>query len=288
MQVALPPNFGRAVDLSSLGKPKVETTGPAFGVEVTASNLTETFLTLSLTKPVVIICWSLRSADSLEMVNTLGKLEQSDQGAWLLGRVDIDAQPEVAKALQVRSVPFALALIGEQMVPLFEAKYTESQVRLVIDKVLTLAAEQGVGSAPIDSVEPEEDEAMSALEAGNFALAETAYNKLLARKPNDSLAKLGLAQTQLLMRTENLDPIVIREMAASAPDDIALQLQAADLEIVSGSVELAFTRLLALIRGNTGDARTQAKDHLIALFQLIDAADPRVVAARSALANALF
>ncbi len=286
--MALPPNFGRAVDLSSLGKPKVETTGPAFGVEVTASNLTETFLTLSLTKPVVIICWSPRSADSLEMVNTLGKLEKDDQGSWLLGRVDIDTQPEVAKALQVRSVPFALALIGEQMVPLFEAKYTESQVRLVIDKVLTLAAEQGVGTTPIDKVEPEEDEAMSALEAGNFALAETAYKKLLARKPNDSLAKLGLAQTQLLMRTENLDPIVIREKAASAPDDIALQLQAADLEIVTGSVELAFARLLALIRGNTGDTRTQAKDHLIALFQLIDAADPRVVAARSALANALF
>ncbi len=286
--MALPPNFGRAVDLSSLGKPKAQTTGPAFGVEVTASNLTETFLTLSLTKPVVIICWSPRSADSLEMVNTLGKLEQGDQGSWLLGRVDVDAQPEVAKALQVRALPFALALIGEQMVPLFEAKYTESQVRLVIDKVLTLAAEQGVGSAPIDKVEPEEDEAMSALEAGNFALAETAYKKLLARKPNDSLAKLGLAQTQLLIRTENLDPIKVRERAANVPDDIALQLQAADLEIVAGSVELAFARLLALIRGNTGDARTQAKDHLIALFQLIDAADSRVVAARSALANALF
>ncbi len=286
--MALPPNFSRAVDLSSLGKPKTETTGPAFGVEVTASNLTETFLTLSLTKPVVIICWSPRSADSLEMVNTLGKLEQGDQGSWLLGRVDIDAQPEVAKALQVRSVPFALALIGEQMVPLFEAKYTESQVRLVIDKVLTLAAEQGVGSAPIDKVEPEEDEAMNALEAGNFALAEAAYKKLLTRKPNDSLAKLGLAQTQLLIRTENLDPIKIRERAANVPDDIALQLQAADLEIVTGSVELAFARLLALIRGNTGDGRTQAKDHLIALFQLIDAADPRVIAARTALANALF
>ena len=33
--MTLPPNFGRAVDLSSLGKPKPEATGTMPGVEIT-------------------------------------------------------------------------------------------------------------------------------------------------------------------------------------------------------------------------------------------------------------
>lgn len=164
--MTLPPNFARAVDLSSLGKPKVESTGPMAGIEVTPTNLTSEILVASRTKAVIIICWSLRSPESVEMVTTLGKIEKESAGAWLLARVDIDAQPQVAQALQVATIPFALALIKEQMVPLFEQNYPEAQVRLVIDKVLALAAEQGIGDAPVEKIEPEEDEALAALEAG--------------------------------------------------------------------------------------------------------------------------
>ena len=38
--MSLPPNFGRAVDLSSLGKPKAEPAGPMPGIEITPENLT--------------------------------------------------------------------------------------------------------------------------------------------------------------------------------------------------------------------------------------------------------
>jgi putative thioredoxin len=149
MHVTLPPNFARAVDLSSLGKPKVESTGPMAGIEITPTNLTSEILVASRTKAVIIICWSSRSPESVEMVTTLGKIEKESAGAWLLARVDIDAQPQVAQALQVATIPFAVALIKEQMVPLFEQNYPEAQVRLVIDKVLALAAEQGIGDAPV-------------------------------------------------------------------------------------------------------------------------------------------
>ena len=148
--MSLPPNFGRAVDLSSLGKPKPESTGPMPGVEITPENLTNEFLALSKAKPVVLICWSPRSLESEEVVGILGKLALADQGAWVLGRVDVDAQQQVAQALQVRAVPFAVAIINEQLVPLFEQPYPEAQIRMVIDKVLALAAEQGVGSAPAE------------------------------------------------------------------------------------------------------------------------------------------
>ena len=286
--MANPPNFAQAVDLSSLGKPKAPPAGPMSGLEVTAANLTAEFLPLSRTKPVIVIAWSSRSSESIEMVRTLGTLETSYQGSWALARLDIDAEPNVAQALQTKSVPYAIALIGEQMVPLFEQSYPEAQICLVLDKVLTLAAEQGVGSAPIEVSEPEEDEAMAALESGDFRAAEVAYKKLLARKPTDSFAKLGLAQTQLLIRTDGLDLATIIKEASDSPSDIALQLQAADMEIANGGVEAAFNRLLHLVKATSGDERTKSREHLLTLFVLVDPSDPRLAAARSALANALF
>lgn len=286
--MANPPNFAQAVDLSSLGKPKAPPAGPMPGLEVTAANLTAEFLPISKTKPVIVIAWSARSPESIEMVKTLGTLETSYQGSWTLARLDIDTEPQVAQALQTKSVPYAIALIGEQMVPLFEQSYPEAQIRLVLDKVLTLAGEQGVGSAPVEVSEPEEDEAMAALESGDFKAAEIAYKKLLARKPADSFAKLGLAQTQLLIRTDGLDLEIIIKQASDSPSDIALQLKAADIEIANGGVEAAFNRLLQVVKATSGDERTKAREHLITLFVLVDPSDPRLAAARSALANALF
>ena len=283
-----PPNFAQAVDLSSLGKPKSVPTGPTPGIAVTAENLTIEFLPLSKTCAVILFCWSPRSAESVEMLAVMGQLETSYKGSWSLGHVDIDAQPQVAKALQTQKIPYAVALINEQIVPLFEQPYPEAQIRLVLDKVLALAAEQGVGDAPVEIIEPEEEEAVTALEAGDFPTAEIAYKKLLARKPADSFAKLGLAQTQLLIRTDGLVLGAVIKEATDNPQDLSLQLRAADMEIVNGGVEAAFTRLLNVVKGNVGDERNKAKEHLLLLFALVDPADPRLTAARSALANALF
>jgi putative thioredoxin len=203
--MSLPPNFGQAFDLSSLTKPKVDPSTPMAGIEVSVENLSSDILPLSLVRPVIVLMWSPRSPESVEMIKVLGKLEIDYKEAFSLARVDIEAHPQVAQAFQTKSVPYAVAIIAEQMVPLFEQSYPEAQVRMVIDKVLTLASEQGVGQAPVEHMEAEEIEAMEALEAGNYAAAEVAYKKWLSRKPAENLAKLGLAQTQLLMRTEGLE-----------------------------------------------------------------------------------
>jgi putative thioredoxin len=222
------------------------------------------------------------------MVKLLGKLEKDYKEAFALARVDIEAQPQVAQAFQTKSIPYAVAIIAEQMVPLFEQPYPEAQVKMVLDKVLTLASEQGVGQAPVEQMEPEELEAMDALEAGDYIAAEAAYKKWLSRKPAENLAKLGLAQTQLLIRTEGLELNAVLDESTKNPSDIALQLRAADVEIVNGGVEAAFTRLLHAVRATSGDDRTKVKDHLLNLFALVDQSDPRLVAARKELASALF
>jgi putative thioredoxin len=286
--MSLPPNFGQAFDLSSLTKPKVDPSVPMPGIEVSVENLSSDILPLSLVRPVIVLMWSPRSPESVEMVKVLGKLESEYKEAFALARVDIEAHPQVAQAFQTKSIPYAVAIIAEQMVPLFEQSYPEAQVRMVLDKVLTLASEQGVGAAPVEQMEAEEIEAMEALEAGNFVAAEAAYKKWLARKPAENLAKLGLAQTQLLIRTEGLELNAVLDESTKNPSDIALQLKAADVEIVNGGVEAAFTRLLHAVRATSGDDRTKVKDHLLNLFALVDPSDPRLVAARKELASALF
>lgn len=286
--MSLPPNFGQAFDLSSLTKPKVDPTVSLPGIDVSVENLSSDILPLSLVRPVIVLMWSPRSPESVEMVKLLGKLETDYKEAFALARVDIEAQPQVAQAFQTKSIPYAVAIISEQMVPLFEQSYPEAQVKMVLDKVLTLASEQGVGQAPVEQMEPEEVEAIDALEAGNYIAAEAAYKKWLSRKPAESLAKLGLAQTQLLIRTEGLELNAVLEESTKNPSDIDLQLKAADVEIVNGGVEAAFTRLLHAVRATSGDDRTKVKDHLLNLFALVDQSDPRLVAARKELASALF
>jgi putative thioredoxin len=286
--MSLPPNFGQAFDLSSLTKPKVDPSTPLAGIEISVENLSSDILPLSLVRPVIVLMWSPRSAESVEMIKVLGKLEIDYKQAFALARVDIEAHPQVAQAFQTKSIPYAVAIIAEQMVPLFEQSYPEAQVRMVLDKVLTLASEQGIGEAPVEQMEAEEIEALEALESGNYLAAEAAYKKWLARKPSENLAKLGLAQTQLLMRTEGLELDTVIAESTKNPGDIALQLKAADVEIVNGGVEAAFTRLLHAVRATAGDDRAKVKDHLLNLFALVDPSDPRLVAARKELASALF
>jgi putative thioredoxin len=239
---------------------------------------------------VVLLAWSPRSAQAKEILETLGKLEKADNGAWLLGTVDVDAQPEVAQALQVKAVPIAIAIVAEQLLPLFESVPAMEQVRLVINKLLELASQKGVGSAPVGStempMEPEEEAAYAAMEKGDYKAAKLSYEAWLKRKPNEQVAVVGLSQVNLMIRIEGLDPVLTLQNAKD--DDLTSQLMCADIQIASGDYEAAFDRLLKVIKSKSGDERDQAKSHLISLFNLVDPTDARLIKARAALASALF
>lgn len=284
------PNFGSAFDLSTLKKPADNANIPQDlpGVEATVETLPNQLMPLSNTKPVIVLCWSERFPESRETLALMGKLNKDDNESWQLATVEIEKQPQVAQALQTRVVPYAIAIVKEQVMPLFENQYPESQLRMVIDKVLAIAAEQGIGEAPVERTEPEEDEAMAALQAGNLDGAISAYEKLVNRKPGDSMAKSGLAQMQLLKRTHGVDPKTVIESAAANPMDVAAQIACADLEVSNGQLDAAFERLLNCVRNLNDDDKKKAKEHLITLFGLVDPADPRLIQARKDLASALF
>jgi len=282
-------NFRNVFDLSTLKKSDLPES-PMPGVAVTQENLVSDFVNKSKEQVVVLLCWSPRSAQSKEILDILGKLESADKGAWLLGTVDVDSQPQVAQALQVKAVPIAIAIVAEQLLPLFESVPQIDQVRLVINKLLELASQKGVGQAPEVlaeiPLEPEEQAAYAALEKSDFKAAKIAYESWLKRKPNEPVAVIGLAQVNLILRVEGLDPELTLKSAKS--DDLTSQLMCADIEIATGNNEAAFTRLLNAIRSFSGDEKEKAKLHLIQLFNLVNPSDPSLLKARNELASLLF
>ena len=291
-------NFGRAFDLSSLKKPAANSTPtqPGVAIEATPENLVRDFVSVSNSTPVVLLAWSARMPESVQVLEILNKLAANDGGTWRLGSVNLDKYPEMANALQVQALPFGIALIQEQGVPLFDAPHPEPQLRAVLNKVLELAAEKGLKingasatNEPAEPVmEPEELEAMAALEKGDYALAALSYKKWLSRKPIEKLAQIGLAQCELMFRISNLDSATILASAAADPTNLEVQIQAADVEVAGGNYESGFNRLIKSIQNSDSDDKKRAKDHLLALFSLVDPMDPILIKARSALASALF
>ena len=300
----LPKDFGRAFDLSSLKNPAAQVTN--IGIAVNQTNLMQEIIPESNNQVVIMICWTPRSPESQKDFDSLGKMHEEDSAqeagpGWVLGSVNVDQEPSVATALQVQSVPLAIALIQEQLVPLFETVPTDEQLRMVVTKVLALASERGIGKAPgeiseqvpgsedvEEKLEPEEQAALAALEEGDFAAAVASYKQWLARSPGNSLALAGLAQVQLMLRIQGVDFISAISSADSSPENIEAQLLAADVQISQGDLDASFNRLIALVKKTSADERKKVREHLLSLFELVDPEDTRLVHARQALASALF
>lgn len=288
----LPGNFGRAFDLSSLTKPKVESSSNTAALEATVENFMTEFVAKSSEKPVVLLAYSPRSAASIELRDLMAEMSQQDNQSWIFGGINADGQPQLAQALQIPSIPYAIAFIAEQPLALFDRPYPKEQIALVIAKLFEMAKEQGlsveVPEIKEPALEPEEAAALSALENGDYSGAAMAYRNWLQRKPDELMAKIGLAQCELMLRIAGLDAAQTIALANEAPNEVDKQIAASDIEIAQGQIKPAFSRLINVVRNSSGDDKKRAKEHLLLLFQLVDPAEPELIKARSELASALF
>ncbi len=265
-------------------------------LDVTEADFQTEVIDRSFQVPVIIDLWAEWCGPCKALSPILERLAEQDAGAWLLAKVDTDAEQRIAAAFQVQSIPSVFAVIKGQPMPLFQGALPEPQVRQFLDEVLRVAAANGVtgriGGEPAETVEPEGDPlfdaAYDAIEAGDWDAAEEAYRAILAAHPGDADATAGLGQVALLRRTDGADPVAAFAAADAAPDSLEAQALAADIELLTGRVDEAFARIVALVRRTSGDERNVAKDHLLGLLALVGEADPRVAKARTALANALF
>ncbi|MEV4707164.1 tetratricopeptide repeat protein [Actinoplanes sp. NPDC049316] len=256
---------------------------PAAVIDVTEANFQTTVLQLSMTTPVILDFWADWCEPCKQLSPVLEKLAAEGGGSWVLGKVDVDANPRLAQALRVQGIPMVVAVVGGQLVEGFTGVLPEPEVRRYVDAVLKAG---GVQVAPAE--DPRMDAADDALMGGDLDEAEAAYRKILAESPQDRAAESGLAQVELYRRIEGVDPAAVLAKAAADPDDLDAQRLAADVEVLSGQAPEAYERLVAAVKRSSGEERDAVRKHLLSLFTVAGPDDPAVASARRALARALF
>jgi putative thioredoxin len=268
---------------------------PASGeyiVDVTEATFQSAVIDRSFQVPVLIDLWADWCQPCKQLSPILERLANESAGQWVLAKIDTDANPRIAQALSVQSIPTVYAVIGGQLVPGFQGALPEAQVREFVAAVLK-AAEQanptGAGAAPAAEppADPRFDAAEKALAEGDYSAAAQAFQAILDAEPSNADAASALRQVALLQRVDNLDATTLSQ-ADAAPGDVAAQLAAADVAVAGGDIEAAFTRLLDTLRRTSGDERDTVRDRLVEYFDILGPDDPRVGPARRQLASALF
>jgi len=311
-QAALSAALSGAVDLSSL-KARAETaTGSPNGapagagewiIDATDASFQTDVVERSLQVPVIVDLWATWCGPCKQLSPVLERLAQAARGSWVLAKIDVDANPRVSQLFGVQSIPMVVAVAGGQPVDAFAGALPEPQVRQWIDALLDAlrdqmpgirAAEEAAAAGGGGEDEPAEEPAdprfvaaEEAIERGDYAAAEAAYQWILEAEPGNTEARDALAQVRFAARAEAADPATI-ERADAAPDDLQAQLDAADTEVAMDRAERAFARLIRTVRRTSGDERDRVREHLVELFGLFPPDDPRVMAARRDLASALF
>lgn len=311
---ALSSALAGAVDLSAL-KARSEaaaraqsapTSGPPaagggqYVLDVTEQGFQPDVLERSMQVPVIVDLWATWCEPCKQLSPVLERLAAAGGGAWILAKVDVDANPRIAQAFGVQSIPMVVAVVGGQPVDAFQGALPEPQVKDWIQRLLDAlrdrmpAIAEGEARAAAGGTEPVEEPedprftaAEEALEAGDYAAAEAAYEAILDAEPANEQATAAIAQVRFLARAESADPAAIAA-ADAAPDDVDAQLAAADAEVALDKPEAAFQRLVNTVARTFDQDRERARVHLVGLFELYPADDPRVSKARRALGRALF
>ena len=275
----------------------------AFVFDVTEETFNTDVAERSRTTPVIVDLWADWCGPCKQLSPVLEKLANEAVGAWVLAKIDVDANPRLAQAFQAQSIPMVVAIIGGQMVDAFLGAMPESQVRQWLTQVLAVADQLGVGApgaggvpgadgaddlSAVDDLPPAYAEAQAAMESGDMDTATSVIEKALAETPGDPLLKSWLAQATLIKRVGGYDQAAARRDAAASPSDVEAQLRVADIELASGRTEEAFDRLLGVIRRTSGDERNKARVQLLSLFDIFPPDDPQVKRARSQLTALLF
>jgi putative thioredoxin len=274
----------------------------SYVVEATEQTFEAEVIRRSVKHPVVVELYSPRVPTGQQLSDALAELAAEAAGRFLLVRVNVDQAPGIVQALGLQAVPTVIAVIGGQVAPLFQGVLDKQQAGAYVDQLLKAAVANGIVGraepvAPGATAEPVAEDVQAAdprfaaadeaLARGDFTAAVAEFDKLVQANPNDADAKAGRAQAGLLARAAVLDPRSTLARAA-ASSDLVDQLAAADVEMITGQAEAAFTRLIEVIARSPGEDRNTARVRLLELFETLGNGDPRVLKARRDLMAALF
>ncbi|WP_106479032.1 thioredoxin family protein [Phytohalomonas tamaricis] len=205
------PRTGTPMGQNEPAKPGAKLPGPSKGqtdesqyiVEVDVSNFQQVVLEGSMQVPVLLDSWAPWCEPCKSLMPVLEKLAREYQGAFVLAKLNIEDNQQIAAQLGIRSVPDVKIIIQGQLYDQFQGALPEGQIREWLGQYI---------DAPAASGENIEEQAQAALESGDTATAKTLYQQLLAENPEHydyhiELAGVLAAEEDSAQATEILDAL---------------------------------------------------------------------------------
>ena len=160
-------------------------------IDVTAADFEQQVLQRSFEVPVVVDFWAEWCGPCRMLGPVLEKLEAEDDGAWVLAKLDTDANQDLAAGFQIQGIPAVKAFVNGQVVDAFVGALPAPTIRMWLERFVPSEADERVA----------EDEALA--QAGDTAGAAIQLEQALAIRADHARALLALAELQP-ERTEEL------------------------------------------------------------------------------------
>lgn len=268
----------------------------------------------SVSFPIILLVWQKSDETSYDLAQKLADSITALDGRMQLARIDADESPSIAQALRAQQLPAVYGLVGGRPMPICQGLPSADELQQICNDILPQlvkvaeksgvagmapyvdsgdsAGDSGVGNNSADSVDssdvpPEHKIAHEAAMNGDYALAASEYEKVLQANPNDSLASRERAKALLLGRNTNTNVEAVRKAAGDNPGDASAQLAVADVDMIDGHIEDAFSRLLDFLAGHR-DSADVIKERMLEYFAMLPAGDERLNRARRRLAILLY
>ncbi|MDR5868539.1 tetratricopeptide repeat protein [Halomonas koreensis] len=277
-------------------------------LDVDRNNIQQ-LLETSMQVPVLLDCWAPWCEPCKNLMPVLEKLTREYNGAFLLAKLNIDDNPDIAGQLGVRSVPDVKLISQGGLVDQFQGALPEKQIREWLGKYFP--EPEGAQLSP-------EEEAAAALEAGDAATARRIYEELVQQWPDHAPYRVALARAlvadgepeQAKAMLEALPPeerdaaaargvrasIEFGEEAPSAEalaalegrDDSEARYQRALRQVADGQYEAGIEALLALMQADRAYGDDAARKTLLRVFDALGADHPLTVTYRRKLFALLY
>ncbi len=265
--------------------------------DATTAGFEADVLQKSLQVPVLVDFWAEWCGPCKALGPILEKLATDYHGAFELAKVDTEAEPQVAAAFQIRSIPTVFLVQGGQIVDGFQGALPEGQVREFLKHhgiEPAAPADDEAPAAPVAPVdphaevqrlrkavegEPDRDElkldlALALLQTGGAHEAEKLLDALPANLSTDDRAVKARARLGFAALLDNAPPAEVLEAAIAAdPADLRARHLLGAQRLVAGRNEEALEQFLEMLRGNREFEDGLPKKALIDAFRVIDDAE---------------
>ena len=260
-------------------------------IDVTDQTFGTAVLEESMRRPVVVDFWAEWCGPCKMIGPVLERLATEKQGAFLLAKLDVDANQQTAAAFGIQSIPAVKAFHGARLVEEFVGAIPESAIRQFLDAVVP-------SEADLVAFEGERAEMQ-----GRTDEAERAFRATLEKDPRNVRAQLGLARlaagrgdldgARAMLTPLRPEPEAERLLAAIDISEWGRGM-AADpalagpmLAAAQGEFPRALEEFLRVVMQG-GEARETAREAMLKLFSVLGDQDPLTIEYRRKLATALF